>query len=167
MFKIKSLIAKIICSTLVGKIIERILKNKIPFMHMKDLVFDCSSDLINPVTKAQIYFGIYESAEYRFCAKYIDQKSIIIELGSSIGLISTVVSRMKNPQQIISIEANPYLIGIIETNFLINKVVNYKIINNGATITNLFNTNLKIKSTNNDRKKSTNMTSILWAKKNS
>jgi FkbM family methyltransferase len=96
---------------------------------MKGLIFDCSSNQVNPHTKAQIFFGIYESAEYRFCEKYIPSNSNIIEFGSSIGFLSSFIANEKSPKSIISVEANPDLIPVILSNFKLNNVRNFQVIN--------------------------------------
>lgn len=129
MSKLKLFIANILCSKPVGNFLASIYNNKIPSLKLKGLKFDCSSEQISPHTKAQIFFGIYESAEYRFCNKYIPASANIIELGSSIGLISSFVSQTKAPKNIVAIEANPELIPVINANFALNRVKNYKIIN--------------------------------------
>jgi FkbM family methyltransferase len=134
--KIKYYISIIICSNIIGNIIAYLFDNMIPFKNNKDLVFDCNSSQIKGSTKAQIFFGIYESAEYRFCKKYIDINSNVIELGSSIGLISTIISKYKKPKKIITVEANPDLINVIESNFNRNNVINYTIINKAISSSN-------------------------------
>ena len=129
LIKLKVVVAKILCSDIVGRIIASVYQNKLPSLVIRGLKIDASSSQIAPSTKAQIFFGIYESAEYRFCKKYIPRNANVIELGSSIGLISSFVSKAKCPQNIIAVEANPELIPIIASNFTLNGVKNYKIIN--------------------------------------
>lgn len=127
--KIKVAVAKILCSHFVGMIIAFVFRNKVPSLLIKGLKIDTSSPQIASNTKAQIFFGIYESAEYRFCKKYIPINANVIELGSSIGLISSFLSHNKSPKKIIAVEANPELKPVIASNFVLNFVTNYKIIN--------------------------------------
>ena len=126
--KIKLILAKVLCSNLVGNLIGFFFKNRIPSLVFRDLKFDCSSNQISSSVKAQIFFGIYESAEYRFCKKYVPINANVIELGSSIGLISSFLYRNKSPKKIIAVEANPELKPVIASNFILNFVTNYKII---------------------------------------
>lgn len=129
LLKSKLAFAKILCSGFIGKIIAFIYNNKLPSLLIKGIKIDTSYNQISPRTKAQIFFGIYESAEYRFCKKYIRDDANIIELGSSIGLISSFVSKNKTPKNIVAVEANPELISVIKANFKLNGVKNFKTIN--------------------------------------
>lgn len=43
--------------------------------------------------KAQLFSGIYESAEYRFVRDFISPMLPVIELGSSLGAIASVIAR--------------------------------------------------------------------------
>ncbi len=129
LIKIKLIVAKVLCSSVVGNLIASYYQDKVPSLLIKGLKFDCSSKQISSHTKAQIFFGIYESAEYRFCKKYIKDGSNIIELGSSIGLISSFISKTKSPKNILAVEANPDLIPVIRSNFSLNDVNNHTICN--------------------------------------
>ena len=139
MIIIKRLVAKIICSEFVGNFLARIYGNKIPSISVKGLIFDCTSNHVSSHTKAQIFFGIYESAELRFCKKYILPNSNIVELGSSIGFISSFIGKKKSPKSLIALEANPELIQVIRSNFELNKVLNYHLVNKAIGMSNLEN----------------------------
>jgi FkbM family methyltransferase len=127
--KIKLILAKFLCSNFLGNLIAYFFHNSIPSLVFRGLKFDCSSNQISSSVKAQIFFGIYESAEYRFCKKYVPFNANVIELGSSIGLISSFLSQNKSPKTIIAVEANPELKSVIASNFKLNGATNYKIIN--------------------------------------
>lgn len=65
--------------------------------------------------KAALFWGIYESAEYRFVRDYLSPALPVIELGSSLGAIASVIVRRLQPdQRLICVEANPRLPHAIE-----------------------------------------------------
>jgi FkbM family methyltransferase len=60
---------------------------------------------------------MYESAEYRLIREFLRPDLPVIELGSSIGAISSTIARKLNPgQHLICVEANPFIISALERN---------------------------------------------------
>lgn len=82
--------------------------------------------------KAAIFWKLYESAEARLISKYLDDRYPIIELGASLGIISTLISS-KSPQPIWCVEANPMLILSIQYNLDFIGKENYTTIHAGVT----------------------------------
>jgi FkbM family methyltransferase len=107
------------CS-LMGKIISRFYKNRIPF---RGLVFDPSIPEIASTNKAQLFWGIYESAEIRFIQKYLPKSVDVIELGSSIGVISSFIRRrLKKDVRLVCVEGHPILNKQTGVNLKINQL---------------------------------------------
>jgi FkbM family methyltransferase len=78
---------------------------------------DTSSPSVLPSIKAALFWGIYESAEARFVTRYLRRDLDILELGSSLGVISAQIARRIGPSgKLICVEANPHLISVIEKN---------------------------------------------------
>jgi FkbM family methyltransferase len=125
--KIKAIIAKLICNDTTGKIIGFFLKNKIGYFNKITVLTD--SPYITPYIKSMLFWGLYESAEAKSVLKYIDDKHDIIELGGSIGVISSLVGKFKGSRKIICVEVNSDLVPVIEKNLNHNKVTNYTIKN--------------------------------------
>jgi FkbM family methyltransferase len=69
-----------------------------------------------------IYWNVYERKEIAAIKKYLDQNLDIIELGSSIGLVSLAVGKMLNGRdnKFISVEANPLLINNLKNSAALN-----------------------------------------------
>ena len=88
-----------------------------------------NSKAIQPKTCAQIFFGLYESAEIRYALQYIPDNSTVIELGSSIGIVSSVVARNKVNCNLFCIEINPHLIPVLKENLEHNTESGYAIFN--------------------------------------
>ncbi|RYE28257.1 MAG: FkbM family methyltransferase [Sphingobacteriales bacterium] len=64
-----------------------------------------------------IFWGFYESAEMRLIPKYINPDLPVIELGASLGIVSSrAIACIKSSTSYICIEANPHLIPYIEEN---------------------------------------------------
>lgn len=131
MIKIKNTIASLLCSNFVGRILARFYNDRIPARRYGKFVYDCSSELILNSVKASIFWGIYESAEIRFIKKYLRNDIDVIELGASIGVVSSHILRVINVEnRLVSLEANPHLIKTLQNNLNINnKNHNYIIIN--------------------------------------
>lgn len=124
--KIKVFISKIIASNLAGAIISKLFSDKIPFY--ESTIFTTSPEIKNSV-KALIFWKIYESSEVRFVRKYLKGNLDIVELGSSIGVLSVQLGKSKGNKKMINVEASPKLIPILNNNLLKNEIQNYSICN--------------------------------------
>lgn len=92
---------------------------------------DVNDEHINYSEIAKLFWNIYESAEVRFIKKYLDKNKDIIELGSSLGAVSSVIGLIKNEDKYLyCFEANPNLIKLIEKNLEGNGISNFTIHNN-------------------------------------
>lgn len=113
-FRVKRVIAAIMCHPLVGKVISIIFRNRIP---SDDCVINTDSDAVAPSLKAALFWGIYESAEVRFVKEYLRGDLDVVELGSSLGVVSCQILRKLKPgARLICVEANPHLLGILREN---------------------------------------------------
>lgn len=81
-----------------------------------------------------LYSGFYERKEVHLIEQYLNPDFPVIELGASIGMTTVTIGSI-NPNQIISIEANPLLLpNLIETKEInglqnvsfINKAIDYE-----------------------------------------
>lgn len=111
---IKTLIAKVICHPIVGAIIGFVFGNNIPFQGLR---FYTNSNSVSNLSKAYLFWGMYESAEYRFVQKYLLRDVDTIELGSGIGVISSFIARRLIPgKTLVCVEANPDLQDLLRRN---------------------------------------------------
>lgn len=125
MKKVKVLIAKILTLPIFGFIIKLVNGN---FILKDKLKFTIDAEGISYKTISTLYFGFYESAEIRFVKKYLRDDLPLIELGTSLGVISTYCNVI-NKNKLVCVEANPTLIPPINKNFQLNNIENYTIIN--------------------------------------
>lgn len=120
--QIKLVVAKILVNDFTGKLIAILFSNKIPFHNLK---IEISNKVIRKRIAASLYFKTYESAEVRFISKYLkDYDGTIVELGSSIGVVSSTLAKANPNARLFSFEADKRFIPIIENNFKINNITN-------------------------------------------
>jgi FkbM family methyltransferase len=123
---IKKEVVGILTSSPVGRLIELFTNNQIRYRNV--LVNTVHSE-ISKYIKACLFWGLYEKQEAKFIQKYLSSELPVIELGASIGVISSLTAKKAFPQQVYSVEANPRLIPIIENNLKINQVNNCRVMN--------------------------------------
>lgn len=115
---LKRFVANILQSHPIGNAIGRFYGDVIPF---HGLPIDVRETGIPVANKAALWCGIYESAEYRFIKAFLRPDLPVIELGSSIGAISSAIARQLVPgQRLICVEANPVLIPALRRNMARN-----------------------------------------------
>lgn len=126
----KALIARLLTCNAIGRLIGWVYGDRIPFHGMR---VDVSAD-VSPSIKASIFWEIYESAEIRFVEKYLAPGLDVVELGSSLGIVSIAVAR-KEPKRMLCVEANTALVNTIRRNLsahapmmdvtIINRAIDY------------------------------------------
>ncbi len=111
----KRLLFKILCSKPVGQFIYWINNGKIPCVRWSGFRFTMPKAHSSYMNHASVFWGFYESAELRLINKYLSPDLPVIELGGSLGIVSShIISRLKQPFTIV--EANPMLIETIRIN---------------------------------------------------
>ena len=135
--KIKAHIFSLLSNNVIGSIILFLFKEKTPDMRWPGFRFNLKNDFVSKKNIASVFWGFYESAEIRFIEKYLNETTDVIELGSSLGVVSShIVSRLCVGQKLICVEANPNLVRNIEENIkrankqgctvsVINKAIGY------------------------------------------
>ena len=121
------MIAKLICSRPMAIFITAISQNRIRYRG--GIVVDTSDNHISGYLKCMLFWWMYEKAEAQSILKYVHNQYDIVELGSSIGVVSSVAGKMKGNRRILCVEVNQDLIPIIERNLKLNGISNYKIRN--------------------------------------
>jgi FkbM family methyltransferase len=107
-------IADLITVPTCGRIISRLFDDRIP---THGCTLDTSSPLISPDTKAQLFWGLYERTEIRFALRYLRNDLDVVELGSSIGMIGSLLARrLCPPCRMVCVEAHPGLARVVARN---------------------------------------------------
>jgi FkbM family methyltransferase len=78
--------------------------------------FDLSHPQISRGLKGRLLRGRYERSERELLSDWLDPNSPVIELGGGIGIVATLVNRrLRDPERHLVVEANPSLIGILNS----------------------------------------------------
>ena len=113
----KKSVAAAACSAPVGRTISRAFRGVIPSAGVK---VDTNSRLVTDRSRAQLFFGLYEGAEQRLARRRLDPAETVVELGTSIGFVSSVAMRATGASRLIGVEANPGLLDLARRNVMSN-----------------------------------------------
>lgn len=101
-----------------GIFISRLYGSYIPW---RGQLVNVSGDYISPELVAALFFGLYESAEFRFCQKYIKAGWNVLELGAGIGAMSAALRKIIGKDGWLRVvEANPALLDNIRRTLAAN-----------------------------------------------
>lgn len=95
-------------------------------MHSGDLTAEChdvsvpSSPYLNETRVARINTGRYESDEIRGALRVTGAEDRVLEMGAGLGIVGAVCAKIRNPQKVISFEANPALVPHIKALYDLN-----------------------------------------------
>lgn len=120
----KRFISKVICLPIVGRVILLLTKQANYF----GIKISLENPYINYSNKSAIFWNLYESAEARLVNQYILANYPVIEIGSSLGVISRLIA-CQLQATIICIEANKRLIPAIDFNLREIRGLNYQVLN--------------------------------------
>ncbi|HTE02440.1 MAG TPA: FkbM family methyltransferase [Mucilaginibacter sp.] len=148
---IKTIAGKILANNPVSRIYFFLFKKRISFNHLTirtiafmlrqripfhGLTIDVSEKVITPLTKSLLYYQIYEKPEVTFVQKHLAADDDVIELGSSIGVMGSIVSRIQTSGRYISVEADPALINANNKNMTLNRKTDYTLLNKAIDYSN-------------------------------
>lgn len=152
-YKLIMRLRSILYSEFSGLIISRIYKNR---LSNYGCTIDTNTNQISLSTKAKIWFGAYERAEVLFVRKFLRDEYDVIELGSSIGVVSShIAAGLSSKNRLICVEANENLLSIIRKNVEINApTANIEIIHAAVDYSNSDLVGFKIGKQNTISKKS-------------
>jgi FkbM family methyltransferase len=118
--QLKRKLADAACHATIGSLLSYTFSNRI---RSRGIVVDTSHPLIVPVVKAQLFWGFYERSEIRFVRQYLRTDMDVVELGSSLGLVSCLIRKLLPLScRLICVEAHPQLIDVIEANLRNNSL---------------------------------------------
>jgi FkbM family methyltransferase len=112
--EVKRAAARVLCDARVGRMLAAVYGDRIP---SNGLRIHTGSPVVAARTKAEIYWGIYEGAEIRFLERFLRTDLDVVELGASLGAVSSHAAHVLDPGcRMLCVEANPHLIPLIEEN---------------------------------------------------
>jgi FkbM family methyltransferase len=111
--RVKRAIASLIAGDTAGRCIALVFGNRVPFRGM--WIDVCEAVPFR--NRAMLFWGLYESAECRFIRAHLAPDLPVVECGSGIGAISSVIARGLAPgQQFVCAEGNPRLLSCLRSN---------------------------------------------------
>jgi FkbM family methyltransferase len=115
--QVKKIIHGLSCNNLTGAIIQGVFGDKIPDLRWPGFKFKVPASSVNKKMTAAVFWGFYESSEIRYVEKYLREDLDVIELGSSLGIVSShIASRLGKGRHLTAVEANPFLVETITEN---------------------------------------------------
>ena len=105
---LKLRVARIVTSDKAGQLIGALPGNCV---RHHGLWFDVRSSDFSPRVRAQMFWGVYESAETRMIRSLLRGSTAVVELGSSLGVTSAHIAALMAPGgRLVCVEANPRLL---------------------------------------------------------
>ena len=103
------------------------------FCSMNDLSYDelievqgiklpLCKNIVTPRIERQMRLGNYEVGECAAARKFIRKGDRVLDLGAGIGLVASAVSKIEGVERIVSVEANPELLEVIQETHKINGI---------------------------------------------
>ena len=77
---------------------------------------------VSPLAAKAIFTKGYERREFEITRKTIAEDDIVMEVGAGIGFLSTVFAKHIGSERVFAYEANPELIGLIQSTYKVNYV---------------------------------------------
>jgi FkbM family methyltransferase len=113
----KTIVRDLLCSNITGGLILRVYPNRIPDIRWRPYKFVVQRKGVSKKIAAMLFWGFYESAEIRFIHQYFKGDTDVVELGGSMGIVSShLASLQQNGKKLVIVEANPALIDTLEEN---------------------------------------------------
>src|SRR6185437_3344965 len=105
--KLKKIISNLLCNGAVGKLIYKLSAGKIPSLRYLPYRFVVPRQYSMPAIHASIFWGFYESAEIRLINKFLNPDLPVIELGGSLGIISSfILNKLNSNTSLTVVEPN-------------------------------------------------------------
>jgi FkbM family methyltransferase len=115
---VKKAVAKVLVTETVGHVLGRLFRERIP---SRGATIDTSRPVVTGIVKAMLFLRMYESAELRFVARYLRTDLDVVELGSSLGVVTSQIARRLEPgRRVVAVEANEDLLSTLRANVALN-----------------------------------------------
>ena len=114
---LKKAASAVLCHPLMGRLLGMVFGGRIPHRGARIEVPRGGDPRVN----GALFWGTYESAEIRFVRQFIDGALDVVELGSSLGGVSSEIGRrLRSERRLVCVEANPDLIDLLRRNLAAN-----------------------------------------------
>lgn len=110
---LKGAAAAVLGHPLMGRALDLAFRGVIPARGMRFR----TSGAVAPSSKAQLFWGMYESAEDRFVTRHLRRDLDVVEVGSGMGVVSSRIGRLLDPgRRLVCVEANADLLPLLREN---------------------------------------------------
>lgn len=115
---LKVSVASAISHPRIGRLLNIVFQEQFP---SRGIIAFTRSPAVSDTTRAQLFWGLFESGERRMVTRYLRGELDAVELGAGIGVISSYIAKRLQPgRRLLCVEANPGLVPLIEQNIAIN-----------------------------------------------
>lgn len=94
----------------------------------QNIVLEVPEGLLNDKLSKKISAGQYEKAEANAARSCVQRGHRVLELGGGIGYISSICAQLTPPENVITVEANPNTVKVIEHNLTLNGAAKTQVI---------------------------------------
>lgn len=114
---VKKTVSDLLCNKQIGRVIYRFSRGKIPSLRNLPYRFFVPLEHSTYTIHASIFWGFYESAEIRLINKFLDPNLPVIELGGSLGIISSfILNKLNSNTSLTVVEPNASLLATLKKN---------------------------------------------------
>lgn len=117
MIKAKVMIARALCSPPLTASLRRITGGIVPSRGMR---IDTRSPEVSDYARGQLLWGLYEGAECRMVRRHLRPRPWLVDLGASLGVLTSYAARMMGDVDVLFVEANPRLLPLAQRNLARN-----------------------------------------------
>lgn len=93
------------------------------------VLIQAPSDVITPTIAEALTTGTYEAEEARIVARSLKSRDRVLEIGSGLGFVSTLIARDDRVDSLIAVEADPRLAKRAASTLSLNSCVDVEVIN--------------------------------------
>lgn len=101
--------------------------------HLNGISLGLPAGLATPEILGKLADGSYEADEARSAERCVRPGFRVLELGAGIGYVTAICARQAGPQNVLSVEANPALLPVIEDTLVRNGLSGVTLIHGAAT----------------------------------
>ena len=91
-----------------------------PVFKVNDVILEVPDSLVNEHLADKMASGTYEVSEARAARMRVKSGHRVLELGGGVGYISSICAQITDPENIVTVEANPNMLDVIRHNLDLN-----------------------------------------------
>lgn len=115
---LKKLFIRIVCADFIGLILRKHFNDKVPFNYGKKTFYINTNKFVSNEICARLFWGLYERHEVSLLKEFFPSSSSewVIELGSSLGVLTNLILTERPNCKLLAVEANPFIFNLLKKN---------------------------------------------------